>query len=118
MLPKLSIDFCRRAWKQLEDCAIVAFHFEPDKVFVLALVIAAFCSLNYVFFLTDIHRDTAHVYAVFARSFGEGNFSEGIATKVPMLNIFLAGLLAYCGIEAVKALTLVAGLFYLLTCFP
>ena len=35
MLPKLSIDFCRRAWKQLEDCAIVAFHFEPDKVFVL-----------------------------------------------------------------------------------
>ena len=91
---------------------------QPDKVFVFALVIAAFCSLNYVFFLTDIHRDTAHVYAVFARSFGEGNFSEGIATKVPMLNIFLAGLLAYCGIEAVKALTLVAGLFYLLTCFP
>ncbi|MBR2358204.1 MAG: glycosyltransferase family 39 protein [Lentisphaeria bacterium] len=91
---------------------------DSRKVFSLALLIAGFCSLSHVFFLTDIYRDTAHVYAVFTRSIGEGNFAEGIATQVPMLNITLAGLLAYCGVEAVKALTLVAGIFYLATCFP
>ena len=91
---------------------------QPEKVFVSGLVTAAFCTLSHVFFLSDIFRDTAHVYAVFSRSIGEGNFSEGIATSVPMLNIFLSGLLAYCGLEAVKALSLVAGVFYLLTCFP
>ena len=32
--------------------------------------------------------------------------------------ITLAGFLAYCGVEAVKALTLAAGVFYLATCFP
>ena len=91
---------------------------QPEKVFMLGLIIAAFCTLSHVFFLSDIFRDTAHVYAVFARAIGEGNWSEGIATKVPMLNISLAGILAGCGLEAVKALSLVAGIFYLLTCFP
>ncbi len=91
---------------------------QPEKVFALALVFAAFCVLSHLFFLTDIHRDTAHVYAVFTRAIGEGNFSGGIATQVPMLSITLAGFLAYCGVEAVKALTLAAGVFYLATCFP
>ena len=51
---------------------------DSRKVFGLALLIAAFCSLSYILFLTDIYRDTAHVYAVFARAIGEGNFAEGI----------------------------------------
>ncbi len=92
--------------------------FQPEKVFCLAIAVAIFCVLSHLFFLTDIYRDAAHVYAVFARAIGEGNFSEGIAVKVPMLNILLAGILAFCGMEAVKALTLIAGIFYLLTCFP
>lgn len=91
---------------------------DSRKVFGLALLIAAFCTLSYILFLTDIYRDTAHVYAVFARAIGEGNFAEGIAVQVPMLNITLAGLLAYCGVEAVKALSIIAGVFYLATCFP
>ena len=89
-----------------------------DKVFYLALAVAGFCTLCTVIFLSDIYRDTAHVYAVYAREIGNGNWSAGIVQRAPMLNITLAGLLAYCGLEAVKALSLVAGVFYLLTCFP
>ena len=95
-----------------------AFAKNPQYVFMLALAVAGLCTICYTLFLTDIYRDTAHVYAVFARAIGDGDFFEGIATQVPMLNITLAGLLSYCGLEAVKALSLVAGLFYLATCFP
>ena len=91
---------------------------EPDKVFGAALLTGVFCTLCTVLFLSDIYRDTAHVYAVYAREIGRGNWYGGIATQVPMLNIALAGLLARCGLEAVKALSLVGGLFYLATCFP
>lgn len=90
----------------------------PENVFALALGIAGISTLCTVLLLTDIYRDTAHVYAVFAREIGQGNYFDGIATKVPMLNISLAGLLARCGMEAVKALSLIGGSFYLATCFP
>jgi len=90
----------------------------PGKVFSIALATALFATLCCTLFLSDIYRDTAHVYAVYAREIGNGNWQAGIVTRAPMFNITLAGLLAYCGLEAVKALTLVAGLFYLATCFP
>ena len=91
---------------------------QPRKVFALALVLGIFCSASYVLFLSDIYRDTAYVYAVFARAFGNGNFSEAIATKVPMLNIVLSAVLVFFGVEAAQALTIVAGIFYLAACFP
>lgn len=90
----------------------------PEKVFISALLVAVFCTLCTVLFLSDIYRDTANVYAVYAREIGRGNWYDGIATGVPMLNILLAGLLSRCGLEAVKALSLIAGLFYIATCFP
>ena len=85
----------------------------PENIFALALCIAGISTCCTVLFLTDIYRDTAHVYAVFAREIGRGNYFDGIATKVPMLNITLAGLLAHCGMEAVKA-----RLYFVTTCKP
>lgn len=36
MLPLLTYDFCREAWKQMQNnCTVVMFQFEPDKAFVL-----------------------------------------------------------------------------------
>lgn len=90
----------------------------PGKVFAAAVGIAIFSSLCYILFFGDIHRDTAYVYAYFAREIGNGNFYDGIVEKVPMLNISLGGLLAWCGMDAVKALALVAGFFYVAACFP
>ena len=94
------------------------FAASPRCVFNTALLTGVFCTVCTVLFLTDAFRDTIHVYAVFAREIGRGNFYDGIATQVPMLNILLGGALSYCGMEAVKALSLVAGVFYICTVFP
>ena len=97
---------------------LISFAQNPKYVFLLALAIAALCTLCYTLFLTDIYRDTAHVYAQHVREFARGNWAEGIANQVPMLNITVAGLFAFLGLEPVKALCLTAGLFFLATCFP
>ena len=97
---------------------LTSYATEPQKVFYFALAAAAISTICYTLFLTDVYRDTTHVYAPYARALAQGNWAEGIATQVPMLNITLAGLLAMTGLEAVRALTLVAGLFFLATCFP
>ena len=90
----------------------------PRSVFYLALALTIFSTLCYTLFLTDIYRDTAHVYAPYVREFARGNWAEGIAVQVPMLNITLAGFFAFLGLEPVKALILVAGAFFFATCFP
>ena len=90
----------------------------PQYVFALALIIAGFCTVCYMLFLTDIYRDTAFVYADHVRQFARGNWYEGIANQVPMLNITIAGFFAWLGLEPVKALTLTAGLFFMAACFP
>ncbi len=97
---------------------LTAFANTPKYVFFLSLTIAALSTILYTLFLTDVYRDTTHVYAPYVRELAQGNWSEGIATQVPMLNITLAGVFAFLGLEPVKALTLVAGLFYLAACFP
>ena len=97
---------------------LTAFANTPRYVFLLALAIAALCTVFYTIFLTDVYRDTTHVYAPYVREFARGNWAEGIAIQVPMLNITLAGFFAFLGLEPVKALTLVAGVFYLAACFP
>ena len=97
---------------------LTAFANTPRYVFLSALSIAALCTILYTLFLTDVYRDTTHVYAPYVRELAQGNWAEGIATQVPMLNITLAGVFAFLGLEPVKALTLVAGLFYLAACFP
>ena len=90
----------------------------PQTVFRFSLLIAGFCTICYTLFLTDIYRDTAHAYAPYVREIANGNWAAGIASQVPMLNISLAGLFAITGLEPVRALTLVAGLFFLASCFP
>lgn len=97
---------------------MVFFCTQEKKVFSLAMGIALFCSLCYCCFFTDIHRDTAGVYAFYAAEIGKGNFREGIVSNVPMLNIILGGLLARCGVEVMTALTIVSCFFYMATLFP
>ena len=90
----------------------------PQKIFLFALFIAACAVVCYTCFFSDIHRDTAYVYAYYTREIGNGNFYNAIVERVPMLNITLGGILAWCGMDTVTALTLIAGIFYLATCFP
>lgn len=97
---------------------LIAYSCDPQMVFRFAVVVAALCTACYTLFLTDIYRDTAHAYAPYVRELSQGNWASGIASQVPMLNITVAGILAYIGLEPVKALTLVAGVFFLATCFP
>lgn len=95
-----------------------AFFLDPQKVFLLALAITVFCTGCYTLFFTDIYRDTAGVYAMYARELAQGNWFAGIVTRAPMLNITLAGALGYCGMETISALTLVSGGFYIAALFP
>ena len=102
--------------KVYDKCA--EFLNNPQKVFYSALAIGGICTVFMTLFLNNIYADTANVYAYFAREIGKGNWSDGIVARVPMLNIVLGGLLAMTGMEAVSALTLVAGIFYCAACFP
>ena len=95
-----------------------AFFLDPQKVFLLALAITIFCTGCYTLFFTDIYRDTAGVYAMYARELARGNWFAGIVTRAPMLNITLAGALGYCGMETIAALTLVSGGFYIAALYP
>ena len=103
--------------KNLQE-KVYSFCTQEKKVFFLAMGIAFFCSLCYCCFFTDIHRDTAGVYALYAAEIGKGNFQEGLVSNVPMLIILLGGFLAWCGVEVMTALTLVSCFFYVATLFP
>ena len=103
--------------KNLQE-KVYSFCTQEKKVFFLAMGIAFFCSLCYCCFFTDIHRDTAGVYALYAAEIGKGNFQEGLVSNVPMLIILLGGSLAWCGVEVMTALTLVSCFFYVATLFP
>ena len=97
---------------------LITYSCDPKMVFRFSVALAALSTVCYTLFLTDVYRDTVHAYAPYVRELAAGNWAEGIATQVPMLNITLAGGVAYLGLEPVKALTLIAGLFFLATCFP
>lgn len=89
------------------------------KVFRFALIAGILLSLASVFFMHDIYRDVANVYAYHAREIGSGNFQAGWVGRVPMLNILLSGLLAQIsGLEAYRACIVISSLFYILTLFP
>lgn len=94
------------------------FFADPNKVFYTALAIGTICTIIMTVFYDSILPDTANVYARSVRYIAHGNWHDGIVTRAPMFNILLAGLLAKTGLEAVSALTLVAGVFYCATCFP
>ena len=78
----------------------------PKYVFFLSLTIAALSTILYTLFLTDVYRDTTHVYAPYVRELAQGNWAEGIATQVPMLNITLAGVFAFLGLESLVSIRL------------
>ncbi len=104
-------------WNKIEE-KITAFCLDPQKIFLLALTTAIFCTGCYTVFFTDIYRDTAGVYAMYSRELAQGNCFAGIVTRAPMLNIVLAGMLGFCGMDTIAALTLVSGAFYIAALFP
>ncbi|MDD3885454.1 MAG: hypothetical protein PHI35_01105 [Victivallaceae bacterium] len=81
-------------------------------MFRLSVLLAVTVSLCYVFFGYDIYRDSASVYAYCARELGFFNWYEGVAARVPMLNIVLSGGLCMLGCEAYRATVIVACAFY------
>ena len=105
---------CNNLYKKLAD-----FAGNDKKVFRFALLAGILLSLTSVFFMHDIYRDVANVYAYHAREIGSGNFKAGWVGRVPMLNILLSGLLAkISGLEAYRACIVISSLFYILTLFP
>lgn len=105
---------CDNICKKLAD-----FSGNDKKVFRFALLAGILLSLTSVFFMHDIYRDVANVYAYHAREIGSGNFKAGWVGRVPMLNILLSGLLAkISGLEAYRACIVISSLFYILTVFP
>lgn len=90
----------------------------PKRVFYGAVILALIFSLLSIFFTYDIYRDTANVYAYYAREIGNGNWHGGWVQRIPMLLTFLAGCLAYCGVEAYTATIVVSSLFYVATAWP
>lgn len=93
--------------------------FRDEKlIFSLSVVIGLSLSLFSIFFIHDIYRDSANVYAYAAREIANGNFAEGWQGRVPMLNILLSAAVSFCGLEAFRATVAVSCLFYLLTLFP
>ncbi len=93
----------------------VVFFNSPKYVFLFSLGIGILFSLIALIFPQEIYADVANVYAYYAREIGWGNFAEGWVGRVPMLNILLAGGLAFCGMEAFQACILVSSAFFLLT---
>ena len=105
---------CNNLYKKLAD-----FAGHDKMVFRFALLAGILLSLTSVFFMHDIYRDVANVYAYHAREIGSGNFKAGWVGRVPMLNILLSGLLAkISGLEAYRACIVISSLFYILTLFP
>ena len=94
------------------------FLHNPQKIFLLALGTGIILSLVSVFFIYDMYRDVAGVYAYFAREIGMGNWEGGWVGRVPMLHILLSGILASVGFEAYTATIIVSSTFYILTLFP
>lgn len=98
---------------------LASFAGNSRKVFIFALFSGITFSFFSLFFIHDIYRDVANVYAYYAREISYGNWSEGWVGRVPMLNILLSGILAkFRGIEAYKACVVISSLFYVLTLFP
>ena len=91
---------------------------KPEYIFSLAIFVAVGASLCYLLFLYDIFRDAANVYAYCARELGRGNYAEGVSTRIPMLNVLIAGGLCAMGMKAFTACVLVSCCFYIATLFP
>lgn len=94
------------------------FFTNPEYVFSLAIFVAIGASLCYLLFLYDIFRDAANAYVYCTRELGQGNFTEGLSTRIPMLNVLIAGGLCALGIEAFTSCVLVSCCFYVATLFP
>ena len=87
-------------------------------IFYVSVTAGIVFSLLSVIFIYDIYRDVANVYAYNAREIANGNFAEGWESRVPMLNILLAGGISFCGVDPYRATVVVSSLFFVLTLFP
>ncbi len=94
------------------------FFFSPQKVFLFALFSGIVISFLSFFFIQDIFRDCANVYAYYSRELAHDGIAAGWVGRVPMLFILLSGGLAKTGIDAYSATILVASAFYVCTIFP
>jgi len=86
-------------------------------VFYAALFTAVILSFLSVFFSYDIYRDTANVYAYYAREIATEGIAAGWVARVPMLNILLGSILTALGICANQSMIIVSCIFYIATVF-
>ncbi len=106
------------SWKKFQ-CYCIEFAGNSQSVFRLALFSGIILSLFSVFFIHDMYRDVAHVYAYYAREISMGDWQEGWVGRVPMLHILLSGLLSkFSGLEAFRSTVIISSMFFVLTLFP
>ncbi len=103
-------------WVRIER-VLTEFAGTPRRVFQSAVITAVFASLCYYGFMFDLYRDLSGCYAWCVRELAAGNWQDGVATRVPMLNVLLAFPLAAAGMEAVAACIAVSSAFYIGTLF-
>ena len=92
--------------------------FTPGRILLFAglfFLIHAYISLC---LNQQIYRDVAGVYAWYAKEFGNGIWWDIPLSKVPVLNIFLGGLMVRCGIEPYTSLIILSLFFMVLTMLP
>src|SRR5574344_2572491 len=78
--------------------------FSPLRILLLSLICGLSFGGLFLGFNQDIYRDVANCYAWYAREFGRGYWNAVPLANLPPLNIFLAGLLVRCGMDAYRAL--------------
>ena len=96
----------------------VSVRISSRQIVGVAVVTGMILMLLHVFFCREMYRDVANCYAYMAREFAAGRFETAFHPSIPPLNVALAGLLAWCGMEAFSATIVVSGMFYVLTVFP
>lgn len=90
----------------------------PRKVFFILALFLLFHGFMSICFNNQLYRDVAGVYAWYAREFGNGVWHDIPLSKVPVLNVFLGGLLVRCGVEPYTSVIILSVLFMGLTLIP
>ena len=91
---------------------------KPERVLLFLFLFLLLHTLLSTCFNNQLYRDVAGVYAWYAGEFGRGVWWDIPLSQVPVLNVFLGGLLVRCGVEPYTSVILLSLLFMGLTILP
>ncbi len=95
-----------------------SFFSDPRKVLCLALALGGVFALLGFILCDSMYRDTAHCYAYYTASFGQGEMASSLRPELPVIPIAMPGLLCLLGLSPYEACKLAGALCYLLATIP